>query len=163
MKGVKMLKIVGWIIITMLLGLIQVTWTVFAVNGVMPNLMLMLVVTISFFEVKNKTKPRWTAFSVAWGGGLLLDFFSSLPLGTEALLLVGLSLGIKQILKLLENLNFSTYLILFFILFVIYHLIWNIITGSFNFPGWLLIIHNLFLATLFYLVWFLFQDKTIGK
>lgn len=155
MTGVEFLKIIGLVLITLVVGLVQVTFTVIEVNGITPNLVLILVFGVSFLKVKKSSEPGWRSYSVALSGGLLLDIFSGLPLGTEALMLIMTVMVIERVLQFLGKVNFLVFTVLFALLLVLYQLIFNFAAlGTFAL-NWVGLIYNLSLAILFYSLCFL--------
>ena len=151
----EILKIIGAVLITLILGLVQVTFTSIAIKGVVPNLVLVLVFGITFLELKGKSKLSWRSYTSAIGGGLLLDVFSSLPFGTEALMLLVVILVLEQVFKFLDKINFLIYSILFVLIAVVYQLVFNLISFGILKFNWILMVYNLSLAFLFYLLCFL--------
>jgi len=150
MKGFRWLKIIGVAAAVIGIGMIQVSFSVIEINGVSPHLMLILVFGVSFFENKFDWKTG-AGFSIALGGGLFLDLFSGLPLGTEALMLVGITLAVSQILRLLDKSNFLVYLVLFSFLLVVYQSVLSWLSFS-SWAGlnWIVLVYNLVLAPLIY-------------
>lgn len=67
----------------------------FRLFGVFPNLILILVVVVNLWE---EPKNRFGVF-VAFFGGLLVDVFSSRPIGFNVLIFLAAVLFIKVILK----------------------------------------------------------------
>lgn len=151
----EVLKIIGVAIITLILGLVQVTFTSISINGVIPNLVLVLVFGITFLELGKDSKLGWKSYVSAIEGGLLLDIFSSLPLGTEALMLLIAILILEQVFNFLESPNFVIYSILFLLITTLYQVAFNLLSfGGFRI-NWILIVYNFSLALLFYLICFL--------
>ena len=148
----EILKIIGAVLITLVLGLVQVTFTSISIKGVVPNLVLVLVFGITFLELKGKSKLSWRSYTSAIGGGLLLDVFSSLPFGTEALMLLVIILVLEKVFKSLDRVKFLVYSILFVFVAVLYQLVFNLISFGILKFNWILMIYNLSLAFLFYLL-----------
>ncbi|MEF8847373.1 MAG: hypothetical protein V5A57_03035 [Candidatus Paceibacterota bacterium] len=151
----EFLKIIGVLIITLGLGLIQVTFTSIAIRGVVPNLVLVLVFGVTFLELKSKSQLGWRSYTSAIGGGILLDIFSSLPLGTEALMLLIIILMLEQVFKFLDKVNFLIYSISFLLVTILYQLVFNLLSfGAFRL-SWVLIVYNYLLAVVLYFLCFL--------
>ena len=89
-------KIVIFILIFYILALVQSSFLVhFTIKGMVPNLILISVILISFLE-----KPgNYLGFIAAVSGGFFLDIFSSRLIGFEILILLLITLFIKMILK----------------------------------------------------------------
>lgn len=151
----EILKIIGVVVITLILGLVQVTFNSISINGVIPNLVLVLVFGITFLELRGDSKLEWKSYISAVEGGLLLDIFSSLPLGTEALMLLVIILIIEQVFNFLESSNFIIYSVLFLLVTTLYQVAFNLVSFNAFRINWILIVYNLSLAILFYLICFL--------
>lgn len=152
MHGSNFLKILGVVLVVLVIGLVQVSFSVLEINKIIPNLVLILVFGISFWEMRSSSQLGWRSFSVAVAGGLLLDIFSSLPLGSEALMLAIMVLMIEQAFKFLDKTNYLVYAVLFLLLLVLYQIIFNFLSfGKFTL-NWLALIYNFSLASLFYLI-----------
>lgn len=155
MSGIEIIKNIGIILFVLIVGLVQVTFSVIEINGVVPNLVLVLIFGIAFLEVKTRSKLGWRSYGAILGGGLLLDVFSGLPLGAEALMFLVVILIIEQALQFLDRANFLVYIVLFTLMLLLYQLVFNFITfGSFGL-NWFGLAYNLILATLFYFLCFL--------
>lgn len=91
-----MKKILILVLFFYFLALFQASFLVhFKIWGMAPNLILILVIFINLFE-----RPKnITGISSAVIGGFFLDIFSSKPIGFEVLILLGLAVFIKIILK----------------------------------------------------------------
>lgn len=151
----EILKIIGVAVITLILGLVQVTFTSISINGVIPNLVLVLTFGVTFLELRKKSDLGWKSYVSAVGGGLLLDVFSSLPLGTEALMLLVTILIIEQVFNFLESHNFIVYSVLFILITALYQVIFNLLSFGVFRVNWVLVVYNFSLAVLFYLICFL--------
>lgn len=146
----KTLKVTGVVVLVTTVGMLQTTFSILEIEGIAPNLMLILVFTLSFFSSVD-SKSRWPGFLTAGGGGLLLDIYSGLPLGTEALMLIGVSLIVKQTFKWLDKVNFFVYLVLFGLLLVLYQVVFNLLSfNQFIILGEVNLIYNLSVASLIY-------------
>jgi len=155
MHGNELLKIIGVILLVITMGLVQINFSVLEFGGVAPNLVLITVFIVSFLEVRKSSHLGWRSFSAALLGGLFLDVFSTLPLGTEALMMFVLILIIERVLQFLDKMNFVVYLTLFLLLIVVYQIIFHLLSfGSFGF-SWFTLVYNLSLAILFYGICFL--------
>lgn len=146
----KTLKVTGIVLLVIAVGMLQTTFSILEVKGITPNLMLILVFTLSFFSSID-SQSRWPGFLTAVGGGLLLDVHSGLSLGTEALMLIGVSLVVKQTLKWLDKVNFFVYLVLFSLLLILYQVVFNLLSfGQFIILGGVNLIYNLAVAAIVY-------------
>lgn len=89
-------KILILILFFYILVLLQTSFLVhFNIKGIVPNLVLVSVILINFFE-----KPKeYLGFLSAIIGGFFLDVFSENFIGFYILILVGLAIFIKFILK----------------------------------------------------------------
>lgn len=84
------------IIFFYLLTLFQASFLIyFRIFGVVPNFIFIAVILINFFAPYRS----WWGVSAAFIGGFFLDIFSSRFIGFNILILVGLSIFIKFILK----------------------------------------------------------------
>lgn len=80
-----------------ILALLQTSFLVhFNIFGVVPNLILISVILISFF---TPTSKFGVGIGSAFIGGFFLDVFSSQPFGWNVLILLAISILIKIILK----------------------------------------------------------------
>ncbi|MBI2450000.1 MAG: hypothetical protein HYV47_00520 [Candidatus Nealsonbacteria bacterium] len=75
------------------LSLLQISFLPhFSIFGITPNLIFVAVIFLAFFL------PPWSVFS-AFFGGFFLDIFSSYFFGFNVLILLGISLFIRLVLK----------------------------------------------------------------
>lgn len=89
-------KTLAFIIFFYVLALFQTSFLVhFKIFGQIPNLILISVIIINFFE-----GPKYySSFFAAVIGGFFLDIFSDKPIGLSILILLIISFFIKFILK----------------------------------------------------------------
>jgi len=79
-----------------ILALLQTSFLVhFKVAEIFPNLVLIAVIILNFFEDSRKNSGIISAFL----GGFFLDIFSNRPMGFYILILIALAIFIKFILK----------------------------------------------------------------
>ena len=155
MCGSDLLKIMGVVLLVLLMGLIQVSFTVLEIKDVVPNLVLITVFIVGFLEIRSKSHLGWRSFSAVIAGGVLLDIYSTLPLGTEALMMLGVVLATEAVLQFLDKINFVVFLGLFVPLLVVYQIVFNFLSfGSFGL-SWFALVYNLSLAILLYIICFL--------
>ena len=87
----------------------------FTVLGATPNLILILVFLLIFFEENLATKNLGVL--AGFLGGTILDFFSSIPFGIFALNLTLSSLFVKKISRVFKKSNILGFSILFLLYF----------------------------------------------
>lgn len=79
-----------------ILALLQTSFLIhFNIAGIVPNLILITVIILNFFEDSRKNSGIISAFL----GGFFLDIFSNRPMGFYILILIALAIFIKFILK----------------------------------------------------------------
>jgi len=97
-----MKKIILAIILCYFLVLFQTSFLVhFRLFGFTPNLVLILVIVLSFFEKKNGWRflPQNSGAWSALFGGFFLDVFSSDFIGVQIAILLSVSIFTKLVLK----------------------------------------------------------------
>ena len=67
----------------------------FRLFGLVPNLILILIIIVNFWEEKKKSLGIFSAFL----GGLFIDVFSGRPFGFDILIYLAIALFVKMILK----------------------------------------------------------------
>mgnify|MGYP001421975408 CR=1 FL=1 len=96
--------------------------------GVTPNLVLIFLVLLNFFEKKSEK----SGIFIAAFSGLLLDFFSGLSFGVYFLTFIFLAFLIKKILKSLGEENIVYFILVFLFSFFIYNLLPFLLNSLFS-------------------------------
>lgn len=114
-----MKKNVVLILFFYILALIQTSFLVhFNINGQVPNLILIALVLLIFFE---KPEEKLSFFG-AVVGGFFLDIFSSVFLGTSIIALLLMTFLFKKLVKIIKGLNILWLLIFISLSLVFYNL-----------------------------------------
>ena len=155
-----MRKVLILIIFFYTLALLQTSFFIhFNIYGVGPNLILISVILLNFFEKPNKN----SGLLAAGMAGFFLDLFSNFPLGLNVFALIILAFLIKKILGILKEENIIYFIPLFILAMIFYNLFPVVFSAglklsfpsSFNFGKLEIfeIVYNLVLGILgFYLV-----------
>ena len=102
-----------------LLALIQTSFLVhFNIEGQVPNLILIALVLLIFFE---KPEEKFS-FLGAGAGGFFLDIFSNVFLGTSIIALLLMTFLFKKLVKIIKGLNILWLLIFIFLSLMFYNL-----------------------------------------
>lgn len=118
------------ILILFFLALIQESFFYhFKILGVQPNLVLILIFILSFFEPAQKNFGIFAGFS----GGAILDFYSSFPIWTLFLTLGILSFLVKKLSSFLQKSNILGVLAIFLFYFISYKIVCSFFGGGINF------------------------------
>ncbi len=119
-------KILLLIAVFYILVLLQSSFLVhFNIFGVVPNLVLILVCLLSFFEKPNEYRGIFGAVI----GGFFLDIFSNSFIGISIIILVVISFFIKKSLHLLKETS-KRYPIIYFLPLFIFSLIFYSFSSS---------------------------------
>jgi len=92
----------------------------FAVYGIIPNLILILVFILNILDYKS-------SIILSFCAGLILDIYSEMPLGTSGLLFLIIALLIKKSLKFFQKLNILYLILIFSFCLVFYNFLLNLI------------------------------------
>lgn len=108
-----------------ILALIQTSFLVhFNIEGQVPNLILIALVLLIFFE---KPEEKLSFFG-AGVGGFFLDIFSNVFLGTSIIALLLMTFLFKKLVKIIKGLNVLWLLIFIFLSLVFFDLFSNLVS-----------------------------------
>lgn len=153
-------EFVGIPLLLFLLAIIQTNFSVLTIKDIRPDLVLIFIFLLAFFERDSKTLLS-PSFIGAVTGGFFLDIFSSLVLGIRALLFFALVWIIKKTTNFLAKRNAIAFSLLFVLFLTAYSivlqfLVFNEISFS---PLYIKIPYNLGLALLCFLIFRFFSSK----
>lgn len=115
-----MKRILIFVLFFYLLVLIQTSFLIhFNISSVVPNLILISVILVNFFEKAWKN----TGLLIAAIGGFYLDLFSNFQLGISLFTLIILAFLIKRALKILREKNILYFIPIFIFAVIFYNLV----------------------------------------
>lgn len=121
-----MRKFFIFILFFYLLTLIQTSFLIhFNIMGQVPNLILIALVLLIFFEKPEENFSFFAAFT----GGFFLDIFSNVFLGTSIIALLLMTFLFKKLVKIIEGLNILWLLIFIFLSLVFYNLFSDLVSS----------------------------------
>ena len=92
----------------------------FAVYGIIPNLVLVLVFALNILDHKS-------GLILSFLAGLILDIYSGMPLGVSGLLFLIMAIFIKKSLKFFQKLNIFYLIVMFSSCLIFYNILLNLI------------------------------------
>jgi len=148
------------LIVLFILSLIQVSFPALSVLGVRPNLVLVFIFLLLFFERSSKKLFSLSYFG-AITGGLFLDIFSSFPLGGRSLLFFALILVIEKALDFLTTRNVMVFTSLIVLFLLLYNLVLHLlISNEFSLNSLLVkITYNSTLALICFIIFKIIRSK----
>jgi len=95
----------------------------FAIYGMIPNLVLVLVFVLNILDYKS-------GLVLSFGAGLILDIYSGMPLGVSGLLFLIMAILIKKSLKFFQKLNILYLIAMFSICLIFYNFLLSFIQSK---------------------------------